>query len=140
MDSPTERLLARLEKARANGRDRWMACCPAHGDSSPSLSIKEAEDGRVLVHCFAGCEVGDVVAAVGLTLADLFPKQPGRPGNHWRNERLRAALRHEQDVLTVALADLDAGRTPSPEDAQRAFAARRRIDKLEERLNEPKRL
>ena len=140
MDSPIERLLARLEKVRANGRDRWMACCPAHGDSSPSLSIKEAEDGRVLVHCFAGCEAGDVVAAVGLTLADLFPKQPDRPGNHWRRERLRAALRHEQDVLTVALADLDAGRVPSPEDAQRAFAARRRIDKLRERLNEPQRL
>ncbi len=140
MDSPIERLLDRLEKARPNGRDRWMACCPAHGDSSPSLSIKEAEDGRVLVHCFAGCEAGDVVAAVGLTLADLFPKQPDRPGNHWRRERLRAALRHEQDVLTVALADLDAGRVPSPEDAQRAFAARRRIDKLRERLNEPQRL
>ncbi len=140
MSNPIERLLGRLEKVRANGRDRWMACCPAHGDGSPSLSIREAEDGRVLIHCFAGCEASDVVAAVGLTLADLFPKGPSRPGNHWRRERLRAALRHERDVLTVALADLDAGRVPSPEDAQRAFAARRRIDKLRERLNEPQRL
>ncbi|QJX01815.1 virulence-associated protein E [Alcanivorax sp. IO_7] len=140
MSNPVERLLGRLEKVRPNGPHRWMACCPAHKDGSPSLSIKEAEGGRILIHCFAGCEAGDVVAAVGLTLADLFPKQPGRPGNHWRRERLRAALRHELDVLIVALADLDAGRAPSPEDAQRAFAARRRIDKLRERLNEPQRL
>jgi DNA primase len=34
----------------------WMARCPAHDDHNPSLSIRVGNDGRVLVHCHAGCE------------------------------------------------------------------------------------
>jgi protein tyrosine phosphatase len=52
-----------------------MACCPAHNDKNPSLSIKETKDGDVLLHCFAGCGVDDVVAALGLEMSDLFSKQ-----------------------------------------------------------------
>lgn len=33
----------------------YMAVCPAHDDSTPSLSINEAKDGRLLMKCFAGC-------------------------------------------------------------------------------------
>jgi putative DNA primase/helicase len=42
----------------------WTVCCPAHDDSEPSLSITDAGDGRVLVHCHAGCEQKDVIAAL----------------------------------------------------------------------------
>ena len=47
----------------------FMACCPAHEDNNPSLSIKDGSDGRVLVHCFAGCtqeRVIDRLEALGL--------------------------------------------------------------------------
>lgn len=71
-----EVLLARLDKVKQTGRDRWVACCPAHADKHPSLNVREAEDGRVLVHCFTGCSVADIVAAVGLELSDLFPPRP----------------------------------------------------------------
>jgi hypothetical protein len=47
--------------------------CPAHADGVPSLSVAQATDGKVLLHCFAGCEVEDVVRALGLVLSDLFP-------------------------------------------------------------------
>jgi 5S rRNA maturation endonuclease (ribonuclease M5) len=57
--------------------DGWMARCPAHNDTNPSLSIAEAPDGRVLVHCFAGCATDDVLTELGLTLGDLFPGKPG---------------------------------------------------------------
>jgi DNA primase len=40
-----------------------MACCPAHDDRNPSLSIREA-DGKILLHCHAGCSQGDVIAAL----------------------------------------------------------------------------
>ena len=40
----------------------WLALCPAHDDSQPSFSISESEDGRVLVHCFAGCSQERVIA------------------------------------------------------------------------------
>lgn len=42
----------------------WMARCPAHDDRKPSLSIREAADGKVLVRCHAGCEQRDVIDAL----------------------------------------------------------------------------
>lgn len=55
------------------GSDRkFMARCPAHDDRSPSLSVGEGLDGRVLLHCFACCSTADIVAALGLHLSDLF--------------------------------------------------------------------
>src|SRR5262245_44736835 len=39
------------------------ARCPAHRDRNPSLSVTNA-DGKVLVHCHAGCEQKAVVAAL----------------------------------------------------------------------------
>lgn len=77
------KLLSRLEKARSTGPSRWIASCPAHVDRTPSLSIREVDDGCVLVNCFGGCAVEDVVAAVGLSLADLFPRGP--VGNNRQN-------------------------------------------------------
>lgn len=54
-----------------------MVVCPAHGDSpkGPSLSVGRAQDGGVLLKCFAGCTSRDVVAALGLSLKDLFAKE-----------------------------------------------------------------
>jgi len=70
-------LLSRLELVHPSGPGRWIARCPAHADRSPSLSIGEGGDGRVLLHCFAGCELSDIARALGLTLANLFQARPG---------------------------------------------------------------
>ena len=75
-----EKILSCLDKVRRTGSGNWIACCPAHDDRSPSLSICETEIGSVLLHCFAGCPTADVVAAVGLEMSDLFP--PREPGIH----------------------------------------------------------
>jgi hypothetical protein len=65
-------------EARKSG-DGFVTCCPAHDDNNPSLKISERGDGTVGIHCFAGCCPEDVLASVGLTLADLFPvKGDGR--------------------------------------------------------------
>lgn len=66
-------LLSLLSKVKRTKPDSWLAYCPAHDDKSPSLSIRETADGRVLVHCFAGCAVHEIVSAVGLDTSDLFP-------------------------------------------------------------------
>lgn len=71
-----ENLLNSLRKVRPTAHGEWVACCPAHDDRSPSLTVKDAGDGRILVHCFAGCPVEEVVGAVGMTLADLMPDRP----------------------------------------------------------------
>lgn len=65
-------VLDRLDRPRKNGHG-WMARCPAHDDRSPSLSISEGDDGRVLLHCFGGCSAHDVLQSVGLDWKDIFP-------------------------------------------------------------------
>lgn len=71
---PIELLLARLDGVRKSG-SAWIAKCPAHDDRSPSLSIGIGNDGRILLHCHALCAAADVLAAIGLQLADLFPQR-----------------------------------------------------------------
>ena len=66
-------LLQHLNKVKRTRRGTWLACCPSHDDKTASLSIRELDDGRLLVHCFAGCNVNEIVESVGLTLSDLFP-------------------------------------------------------------------
>lgn len=67
-------VLENLNKVRQTGGHKYMACCPVHHDSSASLSIREDDDGTVLLHCFAGCATVDVVAALGLDFSALFPE------------------------------------------------------------------
>jgi putative DNA primase/helicase len=58
----TADLIARELEARRSG-PTWMAKCPAHDDHNPSLSIRQA-DGKVLLHCHAGCSQQDVIKAL----------------------------------------------------------------------------
>jgi putative DNA primase/helicase len=55
--------IARMLDGRKAGKS-WMARCPAHDDRVPSLSIRDAENGKVLVRCHAGCDQGRVIAAL----------------------------------------------------------------------------
>jgi hypothetical protein len=56
----TEEILRHLEGVeRRNGY--WIALCPAHPDHNPSLSIKEGDNGKPLVHCFAGCSFEEIM-------------------------------------------------------------------------------
>jgi hypothetical protein len=70
--SPIDRVLAHLEGVRRSGTG-WVARCPHHTDRQASLSLKEGADGRVLLHCFAGCGNADIVVSAGLAFVDLFP-------------------------------------------------------------------
>jgi hypothetical protein len=88
--------------ARRAGNGRWQAKCPAHDDRSPSLSIKEGEAGRVLLRCWAGCELSAVLKAVGLTVASLFPGPPPTPEQRQavaqERERKAAIADQEREV------------------------------------------
>jgi len=70
-EMPIELVLNQLENVRESGAG-WLALCPAHDDHNPSLKIDEDEDGRVLLHCFAGCDVGEITTALDIELKDLF--------------------------------------------------------------------
>ena len=77
--SPVDTVLDRLDRVKPTGPGTWAASCPtsAHknGDRSRGLSVREGDDGRVLMHCFAGCNVAKVVSAIGIELVDLFPQR-----------------------------------------------------------------
>lgn len=67
-------LLDRLDAVISTSGNTWRARCPAHGSKGRTLAVKEAEDGTVLVKCFAECDVLEVLGAVGLEMGDLFPE------------------------------------------------------------------
>jgi DNA primase len=87
-------LLDRFDKVSGK-HPKWKAVCPAHEDRSPSLSIAQTDDGTILLHCFAGCGAGDVMAAIGLSLSDLFPDKDGK--KDWRKERDEGNSLQEQN-------------------------------------------
>jgi hypothetical protein len=71
-----ENVLDRLNVSSRNG-EKAMSYCPAHDDrTNPSLSLK-AENGRLLLHCFAGCKPEDIVSKVGLGMQELFAEGGG---------------------------------------------------------------
>src|SRR5215203_2826638 len=65
-----EHVLDQLNVASRNG-EKAMCFCPAHDDRNPSLSVK-AQNGRLLLNCFAKCRPEDIVSAIGLHMKDLF--------------------------------------------------------------------
>jgi len=67
-------LQSRLDGIKRTGQNRWQAQCPAHEDRHPSLSIRELDDGRILIHCFAECDVHSVLSALSLEVDALLPK------------------------------------------------------------------
>jgi DNA primase len=75
--------IARALKARRSG-SAWMARCPAHDDANPSLGLRAA-DGKILLHCYAGCTQRDVIEA--LKARGLW--EPSREGQNM-NRRIVA--------------------------------------------------
>ncbi len=73
--TPIEKVLSTFPDARKSG-EGWSARCPAHDDRTPSLSIAEGDDGRVLIHCHSGCATETVCQRKGLSLRDLMPERP----------------------------------------------------------------
>lgn len=131
-DRPVDKLLDRLDRVKETGPGRWIACCPAHDDRHPSLSVRETGDGTLLVKCWSGCGAADVVASVGLTLADLFTNKPEnrlplRPRERWVPGDVWRCVAHEALLVSIAAADVAAGRPMSAEDAERVGLAADRL-------------
>lgn len=122
-----DKLITRLQKVKRTGQDRYIACCPAHDDKSPSLSVTE-RDGHVIFHCFAGCSPADVLAAVGLEFQDLYPERPAHNKKMAFNAYdVLKCLRSESLIVAIASRQLSRGVTPSHDDLSRIDQAHERI-------------
>ncbi|MFT4255694.1 MAG: hypothetical protein QM599_01825 [Pseudoxanthomonas sp.] len=138
-----EPLLHRLEGVQKS-RNGWRAKCPACGGQSRKLTIAE-RDNKVLLHCFAGCAAGDVLAAIGLTWADIMPPRHWPPTPQER-ERMQRAIREsgwaaamevlplEVRVVLIAVRELADWRILSVEDDARLALALSRIEHADNAL------
>ena len=140
MTAPIDKLLPQLARVRRTAPARWSASCPAHEDRSPSLSVRELDDGTVLIHDFGGCSVEDVVGAVGLTLTDLYPERDLTPGAGRKPERrpfnandlIRLAA-FESLLACIVVNDIVAGKPAA--DTPRLIEAARRLGNIAEVVN-----
>lgn len=125
-----EALLSRLSKVKGRNGS-YTACCPAHDDKSPSLAIRE-QDGKILLHCFGGCEVGAIVAAVGMEMTDLFPPseptyKPQPKVKFFASDLLRLVAL-ESAIVSIAAYDMANGKKLPKADLDRLQLAYQRIN------------
>lgn len=69
--TPLSSILNKLGPVRKQGKE-YIGRCPAHADKTPSLSVSTGDDGRVLLHCHAGCATDSILGKIGLEAKDLF--------------------------------------------------------------------
>ena len=124
-------LLQRLDKVKRIGNDRYKAICPAHDDRSPSLAIKD-DNGKLVIHCFSGCENSDIVAAIGLTLGDLMPEKA--MGNFTKDRKpfyamdILGIIKFEATLTYIYASDMAKGLALTSNDKERLLLAASRIN------------
>ena len=128
-----ETLIDRLDGVKETGRGKYLSRCPSHDDRSPSLAIKEEGDGHILLHCFAGCETENVLAAIGFTFSDVMPERIGSDHSYkpirkrFDAGQVLRVLRSEAILVAIAAENIAEGITLSDEDRDRVFNSACRI-------------
>ena len=92
----------------------FMCRCPAHDDRSPSLSIKDADNGKILLHCFAGCTFEDVTCA--LRDMGLWEPLSNRKRKYTRQQYTRKQIEHAEMVVYMAHCEFKKGIVLSDDD------------------------
>jgi hypothetical protein len=137
-------LLHRLERVQRSGQG-WRADCPNGHKTHGTLSLAQGDDGRLLLHCFAGCSTADVLGALGLTLGDVMPERlrdESPEGRRTARERFRLAsmtaaagvIERETRIVHLAGCDLLRGEVLDAADVQRLGEAVERIEAAREVL------
>ena len=132
--SAIDKLLDRLASVKQTGERRWMAKSPLREDRTPSVSIRKTDDGRILVHDFGGDSTADILAALGLTLSDLFEKRlshhlPPIRGGFSAREILEIST-HES-LVAAELAGHAQTRQLTPDETARLVQAASRLMKAQ---------
>lgn len=126
-----DKLLNRLDRVKQTGPGRWIASCPCRDDKRPSMTIRELDDGRVLIHDFGGSTPAEILGAVGLTFSDLFPEPVAQHGKPERRPFIATDLLRligfESLLVAVAASNISNGRSLQPEDRMRLILAAGRI-------------
>jgi hypothetical protein len=128
-----EDFLSRLQKVKKTGPNNWLACCPAHDDKNPSLTVATGDNGGIVVKCFPGCSFEEIISSLGLQAHELMPERPeGREFVRGMKRPFPAAdvlVAVEQECLTalVAAYNLANGIELDQKDRDRLLVAYHRI-------------
>jgi hypothetical protein len=130
--------LSGLQKVKNTAPGEWVACCPAHDDNTPSLAVKEADDGRILIFCRAGCSFESVCSSRGVEPAELFPDT-----DRWKGRAMIAlkplsfnprtmlhAMQFNAMVLSILASDIAQGKEISLKDKETAFRISEEFDEV----------
>ena len=114
-----------FDGVRETGNGQYSCRCPAHEDKSASLGIKEGDGNRILLNCFAGCDVKSILESVGLDWKDIMNEE-----KLFQSEKHKfnpyAVLKHLRDeVLIIGLssADIRNGKPLNDKDHDRLLKA-----------------
>jgi hypothetical protein len=128
-----EQLLGRLPKVKQTGQGKWRSCCPSHNSAGRSLAIAE-RDGRILLHCFAGCAADAVLSSVGLTFGELYDRPLGEfsplKRSPFNTRDVLDLVVHEAMTISVIASDFLKQRQISTLEAQRLFSATSRLNHI----------
>ncbi|MDP3280798.1 MAG: DNA primase [Nitrosomonas sp.] len=84
----------------------YLAFCPSHDDlKGRSLAVSLGRQGQALMHCFAGCSIHEITAAIDLNPADLFPRESRyepQTRSYFNESLILEALRHDALVVLIA--------------------------------------
>jgi hypothetical protein len=133
---PIESVLGRLEDPRPNGKERWRCRCPSCGGNRSALSIGVGLNDSVLIRCWKGCDVEEVVTALGLIMSDLFPSDPGASALPLPRRRMLSAhqcvevISFECLLTWTAALNLANGHVLTSDDLTRLSTAAHRIESL----------
>ena len=139
-----EKLLARLDRPKQTRPGCWVAGCPCcQSQRGRPLSVRELDDGRVLLNAFCGCATEAVLGALGLTLTDLFPtslhnnssiKPFTSTGPRIPARDLLAVVSEELTVVAIVAANLLQHRLVNQHDWERFAMAAHRIQRARDCL------
>jgi len=96
-----DEILTLFHNVKQTGDMQYIACCPAHQDDKPSLSISEC-NGKILLNCHAGCKTQHIVDAIGIKMHDLYTQD--QSGSRWKF--LREHIYRDEDGKTIAKKEL----------------------------------
>ena len=125
-----ELLISKLDKVKQTGPGRWVACCPAREDKHPSMTIRELDDGRILIHDFGGSTVNEILDAIGMDISDLFPPRQtyGKPERRpFPAADVLRAIGYEALVVCAAAVTMMSGEAFTQVDRDRLIVAASRI-------------
>ena len=134
-----DKLLSRLQRVKRTGPGKWIASCPTREDKSPSLAIREMDDGTILLHDFGGDSVEAILGAIGLSFADLYPDRPDHVAKPVRRpfnaSDVLSLVAFESTVAVVVVADVVHGKEINDHDFERLLVAAQRLGNAAEVCN-----